>query len=330
MADYDTTTLADDVAERGSLPANDLRFTTAKILAAATLELREGVAPMLSVSRAEHLVYPYTAAVVSGTAEYRMPPRAIGGSLRDVEFIGTDNQPHSLRQLSQDEAEEIGGSNNTGTPYAYYTRNYHVRLVPVPNVAGTLSLPYYARPNKLVVAGLAAVSGARATAISTTAYNSVADTLLITILGDPPTAIQGGVAGAMALDIVRATPGFETLTTTTEASTTIVEISPNVWTYTLTGVVADPGVVSGDYVCVAGEAPVPQVPVEMHGLLAARAARRLVKATGDARWQDLNADVVELEDKAKSWLSPRVAGDTQQAGGSIGCSALMPFGWPGF
>jgi hypothetical protein len=205
------------------------------------------------------------------------------------------------------------GTDNTGTPYAYYTRNYHVRLVPVPNVTGTLSMPYYARPNKLVQPSEAVTIAAASNAGSAWTFQ---------FLGTPPAALE---AGLRQVDVVRGTPGFETLVENTRCLVT--EVAPSNYTYELS---SNATIAEGDYICVPGQAPVPQVPVEMHGLLAVRAARRLVKATGDARWQDLNADVVELEDKAKSWLSPRVAGDTQQAGGSIGFAALMPFGWPGF
>lgn len=334
MAEYDTNELISDIQQRGSLPANDLRFTDALILAAATRELREGVAPLLVASRAEHMVYTSTTTVVSGTAQYRMPSRAVGGALRDVNFTpsGAGSVPQRLRELSSDEVEIIGNSNNQGTPSAYYVRNYYVVLVPQPNLAGTLTMPFYARPNRLVLAGLAGVSGARAVACFTASYNTVTGSLQLTVDGDPPAVVNGGIAGSQALDIVRAGPGFETLTTTTQSNTTIVEASPNVWLYTITGFTANPGVEGGDYICVPGEAPVPQVPVELHGLLAARTAKRLVASTGDDRWESLAVDVAELEQKAKDWLAPRVAGHTQQAGGSIGYSGLCPvngfgFGW---
>lgn len=330
MAEYDTTALVEDVRQRGSLPANDLRFTGAKVLAAATLEAREGVAPMLSASRAEHLVYPYSVAVVSGTSTYRMPPRAVGGSLRNVSFLDSANTAIRLRELSQDEVELIGTSTNQGTPFGYYTRNYSVVLVPVPNVSGTLQMPYYARPNRLVELA-EDPTAAGATTITNAAYNTVTFTLVVTAT-DPPTNLQPPLT-AVAVDIVRSTPGFETLVAATQPQVFAEETSPGEWTYTISSVLSDPGVVAGDYLCLSGEAPVPQLPVELHGLLAARTARRLIKAVGDDRWQALEADVAELEDMAKRWLAPRVAGQTQQSGSSIGSSGIGPFGgawgWPG-
>lgn len=305
MAEYDTAALVEDVKERGSLPANDARFTTAKILSSCTLELREGVAPLLSAARAEHLVYPYTVAVVSGTASYRMPARAVGGTLRNVSFLDTSGNPVRLRELSSDEVEQIGATTSGGTPYAYYLRNYQVVLVPVPNVAGTLSMPYYARPNRLV----ATTAVARITSVT---YVEGALTALTT-------AAPVSLTSASSFDLIRGSPGFETLGAAIEGT----------WSTSVTfeaTLSEDPGLAAGDYVCLPGEAPVPQVPVELHGLLAARAARRLVKAVGDDRWQALDADVAELEQRARDWLAPRVSGQTQQAGGTVGSSGIGPFG----
>lgn len=318
MSEWDTTALLSDIRERGSLPDNDLRFTDALLLSAATKELREGVAPMLANARAEHLVYPYSQAVTSGQNSYRMPPRAIGGVLRDVAFLDSGGRPTRLRQLSADEIEEVGRLDNTGTPYAYWLQSYKVILVGVPNIPGTLSTPYYARPNTLVLPS--------AVVASTSVSQPATGVWELTFVGTPPVGL--GTPGTVSVDIVRATPGFETLIEATDC--VITELSPSQFTYTISSTATD--IAAGDYVCVAGQAPVPQVPVEMFGLLAARAARRAIKSVGDDRWQSLEADVLELEQKAKDWLAPRVSGDTQQAGGSIGNNGLVggigwAFGW---
>lgn len=327
MSEYDTSTLLTDIKERGSLPDEDSRFTDALLLSAATLEMREGVAPMLTASRLEHLIYPYAVAVTVGRASYRMPPKAVGGALRDVVFYGTDGNPEPLTLLSSDEVRTIGNPATLGTPKGYYLRNYEVVLAPVSNVTGTLRLPYYARPNRLVLDGASTVDGARSITCSTAAYNSVSRTLFLTLLDvDPPAVINGGLSGSQALEIVRASPGFETLLTSTEGTTTIAEVAPDTWLYTITGLTADPGAVAGDYICLPGESPVPQLPVELFGLLAVRAARRALKAVGDERWRDLAEDVAELESKAADWLTSRVSGDTKQAGGSLSGTGLVSLG----
>ena len=247
--------------------------------------------------------------MVSGTASYRMPTRSVGGALRDVVWVDSGGTPQlpPLRQLSSDEPEAIMAQE--GTPYAYYLRNYHVVLVPTPNVSGTLRMPYYARPNRLVpVASAAPILTVEA--LPTGVRVTVAST-----------ATSLSFVSAERLDVVRATPAFETC----------VVNSPNVnpdnpgggdpitFDFTQEGDTAE----VGDYLCLPGESPVPQVPVELHGLLAARTSRRLLKAVGDPDWQALDADVADLELRARSVLTPRVSGDTQQAGGSMGTNGLV-------
>lgn len=329
MSEWNTNALLSDIKERGSLPDNDLRFTDTLLLASSTKEMRESVAPMLAAGRAEHLVYPYTQDVVVGQRAYRMPPRAIGGSLRDVAFITASNQPFSLRQLSADEIEQVGRLDNPGTPYAYWLQNYKVMLVGAPNVAGTLSTPYYARPNALALPGASTggaiinVGGDSVTIQYTVQFSSsaAADAFIAATSG-----LGGG--GATLVDLVRGTPGFESLAVNVaplgggldDPDTVQVEVS---------GALLDPTdmPVVGDYLCSAGTAPVPQLPVELHGLLAVRASRRALKAVGDDRWQALDADVAELEDRAKTWIATRVSGDTQQAGGQVGDGLVGGLGW---
>jgi hypothetical protein len=325
MSEWDTTALLSDIKERGSLPDNDLRFTDVLLLAAATKEMREAVAPMLAAGRAEHLVYPYSQAVVSGTASYRMPPRAIGGSLRDVAFITAASQPIRLRQLSADEVEEVGRLDNTGTPYAYWLQSYRVVLVGTPNVAGTLSMPYYARPNALATVGASTagtiinIGGDEATIQYTVEFSSS---------GNADDFVDAVIEGTSLVDVVRATPGFETLAVDVDPSGGGLD-EPTTVQVDVAAADLDSGDMPtlGDYLCVAGSAPVPQLPVELHGLLAARTARRALKAVGDDRWQALNDDVAELEDRAKAWIATRVSGDTQQAGGQVGDGLVGGMGW---
>lgn len=318
MSEWDTTALLSDIKERGSLPDNDLRFTDALLLASATRELRDGVAPMLVNARSEHLVYPYTQGVASGTAAYRMPPRAIGGALRKVLFLATGQEPIPLNQLSADEGEQRGSTQNSGTPCSYWLQGYRVVLVPAPNLAGTLSTPYYARPNALVLPAAVVVS-------LEFSFFTAGGGAVEVVTGVPPDALQV----SQRIDVVRATPGFETLAANVDAE--VEDVGGGNWAFRF-GLSEDPGISLGDYVCMAGQAPVPQVPVELHGLLAVRAARRAMKAVGDERWQALADDVAELEDKAKDWLAPRVSGDSQQAGGAIGQNGLVGgLGWvPGW
>jgi hypothetical protein len=288
----DTTELLEQMRDLGSLPTSDTRLTSAKLLAAATLEMREGLCPLLWDAEAEWGVYEASQAVVSGTEKYRLPSRSAGGRLRDVVFVDASGTEDSLEEISPD--DERARNAGTGTPRFYFLRNFHVVLVPTPNASGTLKTPYYARPAKLVATSSAATVADGATGFFT--LTSGAN------LSDED--------GMLTVDFVRATPGFETLSS--DVSATLADSGT---TLTLPNADASSEVVAGDYVCNAGEAPVVQLPPELFGLLAIRAARRALLGVGDAEAaKALESSIAELEEKARHWLSPRVDGESQQVG----------------
>lgn len=293
MAAGDTTELLADIRERGSLPSDDLRYTDAKLLTAATKELREGVAPLLHSTRAEHMVYTYEASVTAGTSTVRIPPRALGGGgLREVRWQpASSNRSLSLVEVSADRAHEWEQA--SGTPSHYYMRNASVVLLPTPDAAGTLHMPYYARPNALVATS------------STNAFTK-AGANGGTVDGD----VTATYAVGTSVDVVRATPGFETLiagamvtSATYDGDSDETEI-----VFSLDFEESQPGDL---LLSTAGNASVVQAPLELHGLLAARTVRRVLKAAGDPRWQDYEADVAELTATALQWLTPRNSGASQ-------------------
>lgn len=289
MAEFDNAELLQDIRDRGSLPAGDLRFSDAKLLAAATQELRDVIAALLVESQTDRAVYLSTTPLVAGQAEYRLPSRALAGRWQSVAYVEPGGGLFRLQQLNPEDYYRQNRVNR-GVPAAFFVRDNRLVLVPTPDVAGSLHVPYYGRPNRLVAPTEAAI-------VASVAGNA------LTFAGGPP----AGFSGALAFDLVRGTPGFETLGANL-AGTLVGSV--------LTLAAAPPSeLVPGDYVCLAGQAPVAQCPVELRGLLATRAARRALKAVNEAQQASLlDADVVELEAVARSLLAPRVDGEPKEWG----------------
>jgi hypothetical protein len=296
MAEFDNAELLSDIRDRGSLPSADLRFTDAKLLAAATIELRDVIAALLVESQANRMVYLYDRGVTAGLASYGLPSRAVAGRWQSVGWKGSGDS--SWTRLRQVHPEDYYLQSDTakGQPTGFFVRDNALVLVPTPSAAGTLRLPYYMRPNKLVsrseVAVVTNVDGTEGVEIS------AADAALFN-----PTE---------TVDVVRATPGFETLLVSDMATFT----DGGSGTYLVTfesGVPA--GIAVGDYICYAGQSPVAQCPVEVRGLLAARAARRALIAVNEAQQASmLDNSVAELTEVARSLLSPRVDAEPQEWG----------------
>lgn len=293
MPEFDNAELLTDIRERGSIPSEDVRFTDAKLLAAASLELRDAIAPLLVETQTERGVYLSDMAVTAGVAEYRLPSRALGARFKSVGWLQTGNTTYTrLRHLSAD-AYYLQSTTEQGNPVGFFVRDNTLVLVPTPNTVGTLRVPYYLRPATLTAVSAAGV----VTAVG-------ASTLTVG-------SVPGGFTSGASYDVVRGSPGFETLVnrvTATIAGSTLTFASP-----LPTAAPTAPAV--GDYVCLSGTAPVAQCPVEVRGLLAVRAARRAMKTGDDGQAAALlDADVEELTALARDLLAPRADAEPQEFG----------------
>jgi hypothetical protein len=292
VAAFDNAELLTDIRDRGSLPSADIRFTDAKLLSTATIELRDVLATLLVESQANRMVYLSDMAVTAGVASYRLPTRAVAGRWQSVGWKGSGDTAWTRLKQVHPEDYYLQSDSAQATPRSFFVRDYALVLVPTPSAAGTLRLPYYMRPNTLVATTAA---GVVASLTSTTATLA---------------SVPSGFTSGLAYDVVRATPGFETL---------VAGVTATLSSSTLTFASAMPtdtfAPAVGDYVCLAGQAPVAQCPVEVRGLLATRAARRALVAVNEAQQASmLDNNVVELTEVARSLLSPRVDSEPQEWG----------------
>jgi hypothetical protein len=301
-AEFEAAAQLEQVRLRGGLPSTDARFTNARLLALMTSELRDNVAPLVHEAKAEHGILTNTVAVTAGTATYRMPVRAFGGTLRDVVWVDSGNNAYPLHQRSSADTEVLSRRSQTGDPRYYYLRGSNIVLVPTPGVSGTLHLPAYGRPGSLVLRA----------AVGVITSVSVVGTDYVIICADSPHN-NGDVC-----DLVRGESGFETIgTATVQFDGTSEFIFP------IASTTDAPA--AGDYICLAGESPVPQVPVELHALLQARTAFVAVGGTGEggSTAQALAAQVADLEAKARAWLRPRVESGTPPIGRGMRMHPLL-------
>ncbi len=67
------------------------------------------------------------------------------------------------------------------------------------------------------------------------------------------------------------------------------------------------GIAVGDYLCTAGETPIPQMPTEIHTVLAQRVAEKLTE-NGSPRLPAIQAGLKQARDDATVLLSPRSDG----------------------
>jgi hypothetical protein len=290
--DFSTTALLASIKRRGMLNSNSDALDDSDYLAVATEELQSYVQPWLLSLREEYGVADYDVSTVAGTAAYRLPPRAAGDSLRNALILANaDYVP--LRRMEPEAVhyEYPNLNSSAGVPVGYYFKDQDLVLVPTPSAAGSLRLQYHKRPAKLVATSAAAV-----------VQSINGDRTTITTTATIPSTIT---ASSISVDVVDATPGFKTLamdytTTTGTTGTTIV----------LTAALPS-SVGAGDYVTLAGEAPVAQIPVEVHTLLAQRTKTACLEALGDPKWQAADAVCERMKRELLPVLAPRSKGSAR-------------------
>lgn len=228
-----TTNLIDSIKLKGSFPASNDLFSNANYLSILNDELLNTIVPIINRVNEEYFLVYKSYDITANQESYRIPKRAVASTLRDVQRIDSNGSVQSLpRQFEEDRSSLTSG------PFGYYLKSNSVLLSPVPtSTTGTLRLAYIRRPSKLVLTTACA------------AITNIAGTV-VTVGSVPGTMTNGTL-----IDFVQADSPYDIL----DMDTAISSVSGT--TITFASVPTDLAV--GDYICLAGESPVPGIPEEM-------------------------------------------------------------------
>lgn len=295
MATGTTSALLQSIRRHTHLPATHPSFTDVLTLADATEELLSYLLPLGLSERQElwagpvgRLVFP----VENGTASYPIHPRAAGGKIRAARLLDSQGSPSYLAYLGREEVAQA--YDRTSVPYGLVVEGGTLRLFPTPqSLTGYwVEVDIYIRPAALVTAEKTATvlnvsigSGSTSvTAIRTTDNAEIFD-------------------AASELDVVSLTPPFDTKL----LQATVVTATPTgggVYELLLDGEFTTLGL--GDYVCLPGEAPVVQAPLEWHPLLALKVATRQLASLGDEGGMKMKGgEGAQKERQATTLIRPR-------------------------
>lgn len=276
------------VKRRGNISTSVDGWSDADILAIATDEMRDSIVPMLRRLAEEYLVNNYDQTVTSGTSDYALPSWALGESLRDVQlYDGSGGYVSLVRK----EPSDVSAVSQTARPTCYFLRDNKVVLVPTPAATQSngLRLRCLRRPGKLVELDEAYVI-------------TVADVGM----GATVAALSGSIAVATTFgssytaDIIQAGPGFRTLYSGLAATSTGSLVSlASAWATTA------PLAAVGDYVVLQDRSPAPQIPNELHALLAQQTVCSFLRASGQPGLEAAEAKRQVMWAEAEKLFSPR-------------------------
>lgn len=274
--DYTVTGLLASIRRRGMIPTSSEALADSDLIALANEEMHGYVLPLLMRTNEEYLVSYSDLAITASDARYSIPERAIGNKVRDVLYLDGGTY-RSLSRIEPEFADQYG--DDTGTPSAFYLEGHEIVLLPTPSEASTLRVKYYKRPGDLTTTFtfVSAFVDPDYTVGSTSGFT---DQDVDFVSADSPFQ---PVYSAIPIE-VRSATAFEPADPVTSA------------------------LVLGTYMVPAGDSPFPQIPAELHPLLAQRVVVRALEALGDPRVEAAAKRCDQVKQDALALLTPRHEG----------------------
>lgn len=283
------------VKRYSAVPTSQVTFQATDFYALADDSIRAKIIPLVLKAMAEFYVYAYNYSININQSAYAIPPRAINMILRSIEIVSSTD-PDSKVNLDQISREDlfcaVNGSNRTLIKKnGFYIEGNNVILYPTPSQANldTLRMNIFIRPNQLVDPTACAL---------VTGINSGAKA--ITTSGVPAAWTTSNL-----FDLVKANPGFDC----TAIDQVITNIAGGIVTFSSS---LPTNISIGDYICLAGQSCVVQVPVELQPLLYQYVVVRVLAAQGDSKLKDAINELETLEKNASLLLTPRVQGSVKR------------------
>lgn len=310
MSSYLTSsTLIDAIKREAMLPTNQATFTSDDFLKMANLEMRISVVPSLLIYHQEYLVRDSNSiTLMANQNNYAIPYRAVGGKFREVFYKDINGQLRSMTRISPDDRPYYQTTNFQNRFIYFFIEGNDVVLMPDvgPNPTGSLIFSYYLRPNDLV-------DESRVATIKSISINTGLGTTSFTVDNVPSNLdsfTQKGISytgftTAVQYDILQTLPGHRTWSLDVTAIT--VDSVNKIITFNTSDISSQ--ISQGDYIAIATEAIIPQIPADMHDVLAQRVASRCLEALGDqAGLQAANMRIKEMEFKSGTLVDNRSEG----------------------
>ena len=291
---YTSDDLIESVKRRALVPSGQSTFTDDDFLAFANEEMNLGMVPTVVTMHEDYFLFTEEIDIVPGKVTYPIPYRAIGNKVREISFKDSNGNIFEMTRIGVGDLPFYNGPYTYNRVYAYYLSNNEISLVPQSiNISnGTkLRVSYYIRPNSLVLLE----NVAPITQINDGMTPGTKD-IYVSNLPENFTTSQ-------LFDLVKVKSPHKCLKI--ELSAISVNTTTKVITLNESDVPSDLAV--GDHICLATESAIPQIPSDLHVVLAHRVATRVLEAIGDTEGlQNANQKLAEMEKKTEALIDNRV------------------------
>jgi hypothetical protein len=284
----DTTAFLAAVDRAITVPNYQPRFSQSDILALANEEQQSLVVPMIVALREEFFVFRETLSITAGDFGFRIPERAIGRTLREIQYRNQTGGTlvYDLPRISIEDSYRFTNL-GSGTPNGFMIEGDTIRLLPTPSSDGEVVLYTLRKPSNLVLT-------------SRTAVVTAVGTNTITLSKVPSNLTIGS-----KIDITDNKPAYPLVykdLTITNISGVVITVSGFTGT-ALSGVDVD------DVVSTALETSIVQLPDEAAIVLIHATAVRVLEALSIPDQMKIAEDKMQQKIRAcREILSPRVEG----------------------
>lgn len=292
MASYLTSnTLIESIKRRAMLPSNQSTFSDADFLALANEEMNIGIVPSIILQHQNYLQAVSDQPMLPNTSSYPIPYRAIGNMLNDVFYVDTSLNYFEMTRIQKSDLPDFNGPYSQGYARLFYVENNEIVLYPTitGQVSGSINMAYYIRPNQLVTEDRVGII-----------------TGIDTVTGDiTVTKVPSVFSTSQSYDFIQLISPHKTL------AFDIGPVSINTTTNTINFApgTLPAGLSVGDHINLSEESIIPQIPSDLHVVLAHRVAARCLEALGDTQGlQNANAKLAEMEVKTANLINNRVEG----------------------
>ncbi len=299
-ASLNSTQLIESIKRRAQIPQAQNTFQPADFLAFANEELSIGILPDLMAFHQEFFLATAEVQLQPNISEYPIPSRAIGSKFQDMVYLDNAVPVKNINEMTRISPEDIvqyQGATTFNGLRTYYLKNDSVVMMPAvgDSVTGSLQFFYYLRPNQLVDVSRVAIITAMD--IITSPGNTI-----ISVNNVP-----SNIADNTLIDFMQTSPNHKTYSFGVLLSAGATNSAAK--TITLPTTLVPTNLVIGDYIATEGECIYPQIPSELHSVLAQRVAARCLEALGDtAGLTNANSKLSEMVQKSGNVVDNRSEG----------------------
>lgn len=294
MARYlSSSTLIESAKVRGMIPETQVTFTEEDLLRFANEEMDTALVPYVMSFHEDYFLFPEDIPLENNVLGYAIPYRAVGNKLREVAYKDPGNNLYEMTRILVEDLPFYQYDGGSSTSIGAFSIQNNEIVLPGQSdnftAAGSLATFYYIRPNQLVTEDRACTITDINRTTGQIAVNNLPDIYSI-----------GSLIDFIQIKSPNKCYSIDVVVSNVDSTNAVFTFDPADIPIKLK---------RGDYICLAEECIIPQIPIDLHPMLAQRVACRCLEALGDQQGlQAANTKLAEMELKLGSAIDNRVEG----------------------